>query len=240
MATQLSELRDAGKKAYVTGHIPPSEYNCLVYNACVNAEHTQLTQYLSLVLQSFTGNLGQPLYPVDRQQRLTDIMSNHSEAVAGIFFAHVHSNELRHIPSFSDNAPPMFIGGSIAPGYTTNPTFSIVQYDREGSSYPIDMATFTIDLGRDIIPDNNDVMMNPFNLTFPSLLDYLGMESLTNKEVIKLSNKMLPGSGKTDDVIWNRYFNNWYKGAPQTACDTLTCQRGEACLVACGFEIDSW
>lgn len=47
----------------------------------------------------------------------------------------------------------------------------------------------------------------------------------------------------TDEDTWNKYFYEtgaWYKGASQTACDTYTCKRAEACLVACGFYSDSW
>ena len=118
--------------------------------------------------------------------------------------------------------------------YHTDPTVSIVQYDKEGSSYPIDLATFKVDLGAGV-PAN---VANPFNMMFSSLNDYLGMESLTNKEVLKLSNNLL-----TDEKVWDNYFNKtgaWYKGAPQTACNSLACRRGEACLVACGFSDDAW
>jgi len=211
LSTQLSELRDAGKKAYITGHVPP-------------------------MLQSFTGSLGKPLYSDDIRMGLFDMLKEYEDAVAGLFFGHVHSNELRHIPELPDASSPLLIGGSLSPCYTTNPTFSIVKYDRDGSSLPIDLANYKVDLSS---PINNDTT-NPFNLTFSSILDYLEMESLTNKEVLRLSNKMLPGGSDMDEVIWNRYFNNYYKGVPQTACDNDSCQRAEACLVACGFDDNVW
>jgi len=201
---QLSDLRAAGNKVYLTGHIPP-------------------------MLQSYTGSIGKPLYKKEKEMKLIAIVSEYHDVIAGIFVAHVHSNELRHMPPFVGDAPPMLVGGSIAPGYTTNPVFSIVKYDKDGTSYPTDLASFAVDYANQEMLDNK----NPFEVTVPSLLEYLELESLTNSEVLKLSNKMMPGSGTTDDVIWNRYFNNWYKGVPQIECDD--CQRGEACLVACGF-----
>ena len=113
----------------------------------------------------------------------------------------------------------------------------MVQYDRGGTSQPVDIATFKVDLGKDA-PMDDDTNTNPFKLMTSSLVNFLGRETLSNDQVLKLSNDIL-----TDEDTWNKYFYEtgaWYKGASQTACDTYTCKRAEACLVACGFYSDSW
>ena len=53
------------------------------------------------------------------------MLAKYEDVVSGFFMAHVHSNELRHISSFSGSSPPLIISGSIAPCYTTDPTFSV-------------------------------------------------------------------------------------------------------------------
>ena len=189
------------------------------------------------VLQSFTGSLGDGLYAPTYRNMFFETMNEYKDVVAGLMFAHVHSNELRHIQQLPADGPPLLIGGSISPCYTTDPTFKIVQFEHGNMYHPIDIATFEVNLSEEIPAD----VTNPFKLRYgPSLVDYLGMESLTNGETLKLANKMLPGSGVTDQDTWDRYFNNWYKGTPQSQCNTPTCQRGEACLVACGFDNDLW
>ena len=77
---------------------------------------------------------------------------------------------------------------------------------------------------------DDDTNTNPFKLMTSSLVNFLGIETLSNDQVLKLSNDIL-----TDEDTWNKYFYEtgaWYKGASQTACDTYTCKRAEACLVA--------
>ena len=74
------------------------------------------------------------------------------------------------------------------------------------------MATYSVNLGEEI----PEYETNPFNLQIPSLVDYLGMESLTNHAIMKLADNMLD-----DNEVWINYFNNFYKGVTQTmACDT--------------------
>lgn len=205
LRSQLESARIENNKVYVTGHIPP-------------------------MLQSFTGSLGNPLYDIEKASRLWDLMVEYQDVIAGIFVAHVHSNELRHIPSFSGDAAPMFVGTSISPCYTTNPAFRIVKYSEETHAVE-DMATFSVDLEKDVDTEK------PFSRIVPSLTEFLGMESLTNKETLELATKLLPGG---DEEVWDNYFNSWYKGPAQTQCDSAECQRGEACLMACGFNSDNW
>mmetsp|Transcript_32464 Transcript_32464/g.58686 ORF Transcript_32464/g.58686 Transcript_32464/m.58686 type:complete len:501 (-) Transcript_32464:272-1774(-) len=201
----LTQIREAGRKVYITGHVPP-------------------------MLQSFTGNLGVGLYHVEKQERLFALFHEFEESIAAILFAHTHSNELRHTEALPDHAPPALIGTSISPCYTTDPGFRIVKYDLD-TYQPVDMATYSVNLGEEIPEDET----NPFNLQIPSLVDYLGMESLTNHAIMKLADNMLD-----DNEVWNNYFNNFYKGVTQTACDTAECRRGEVCLVACGFSETTW
>lgn len=209
LETQLQELRNKGKRVYVTGHIPP-------------------------MLQSFTGSLGQPLYLKEQGKKLDEIITSFNDVVAAVLVAHVHSNELRYNPKYQDDAPPMLAGTSLSPCYTTNPAFRVVKYDSGASESPLDMATFAVDLSDSIPAD----VTNPFTSIIPSLIDFLDMASLTNKETLKLANKLLPGSADNNQTIWNNYFNAWYQGVPQTQCDD--CQRAEACIVGCGFLDDVW
>ena len=60
------------------------------------------------------------------------ISSKYPNTTAGVFMAHVHSNELRHHPKFSPDAPPLLISGSITPCYTTDPTFVVVCINSRG------------------------------------------------------------------------------------------------------------
>lgn len=189
-----------------------------------------------VVLQSFTGSLGQPLYLSDKEQKLDDVIVSFRDVVAALLVAHVHSNELRFKPRYQDDAPPLLVGTSLSPCYTTDPAFRVVKYDKGGSQSPLDIATFAVDLSKSIPSE----ITNPFTEIIPSLIDFLGMMSLTNKETLQLANKMLPGSDYANQTIWNNYFNIWYKGAPQSQCDTATCQRAEACLVGCGFVEEVW
>jgi hypothetical protein len=186
------------------------------------------------VLQSFTGSLGQPLYLKEQGKKLDEIITSFNDVVAAVLVAHVHSNELRYNPKYQDDAPPMLVGTSLSPCYTSNPAFRVVKYDSGASESPLDMATFAVDLSDSIPAD----VTNPFTSIIPSLIDFLDMASLTNKETLKLANKLLPGSADNNQTIWNNYFNAWYQGVPQTQCDD--CQRAEACIVGCGFLDDVW
>ncbi|KAL7528102.1 hypothetical protein ACHAWF_002437 [Thalassiosira exigua] len=206
LRNQFLASRDVGRKLYITGHIPPSEY----LTCC----------------KVIRGILA--LYKKEKADRLWDIITEFDDVVAGVLFAHVHSNELRHIPTFFRDAPPMFIDWHL--------NISML-YDKPGiskaTSRPIDMASYFVDLSSGIY----DNATNLFALTVPSLIDYLGI-NLTNYDTLKLADKMMPGSGEAD--VWNNYFNHWHKGTPQTQCNTTSCQRGEACLVACGYSEEAW
>ena len=135
------------------------------------------------VLQSFTGSLGQPLYLKEQGKKLDEIITSFNDVVAAVLVAHVHSNELRYNPKYQDDAPPMLVGSSLSPCYTTNPAFRVVKYDSGASESPLDMATFAVDLSDSIPAD----VTNPFTSLIPSLIDFLDMASLTNKETLKLA-----------------------------------------------------
>ncbi|KAL7550574.1 hypothetical protein ACHAWF_013789 [Thalassiosira exigua] len=216
LRTQLSDARDAGKKVFLTGHIPP------VVDGFDKLKRHEMKM--------------RPFYEQDKPIILYDIIAEYMDVLAGLVFGHTHSNELRHVAALSDNGPPLLIGRSVGPCFSTNPGFNVVKYDRGGMFHPTDIASFTMDLSKQDSGTDPRSVPNPFVLDIPSVVEYLGMDSLTNSETLRLANRMLPGSGDATDV-WDRYYNNWFKGVPQNCHSqtiaSTTCQRYQACIVAC-------
>jgi len=236
---ELGDIRANGGKAYVTGHVPP-------------------------MLHSLWSSLGVAEY--DHSLRLLrDVLAPYADVVAGMFFGHVHSNQVRALPrelGFPDDGPPMLVSGSLAPCYETTPFFSLVKYDRGPSKYPVDVVTYRLDLDKNYSSsqDGADVVVvgggenrsstYPFEKMFDSLVEYLGLKSLTNGEV---RNRLFPGLADIDDgggdggAVWRDYFGTWYQGGTAKTsyaynyCNNASgCRRGEACLVACGFFQEHW
>ena len=153
-------------------------------------------------------------------------MRKYQDVVAGIFFAHVHSNELRAVPLMPDHYPPMIVSGSIAPCYTTSPFYSYVYYDRGESKFPIDIVTYNLDL------DVNTTTAN-WKRMFQNLTSYLGISALTNREVKRLADQLASNSSltsasasasvsasasasavseeDTNNTAFDHYFQTWYK-----------------------------
>ena len=63
------------------------------------------------------------------------------------------------------------------------------------------------------------------------------MSALTNTAAEQLFTSLL-----TDNSTWNNYFlQGWrYSGNVEELCPTEECRRGEACLVACGYDDAAW
>jgi hypothetical protein len=243
LQVQLDNARIAGDKIYLTGHVPP-------------------------MLQSYTGSLGAPLMPSRYIAQYFAMLSAHQDVIAAQLFGHVHSNELRAVPhgAMPDDAPPMLIQGSIAPCYTTTPFFSVVKYDRDGpTKYPTDLVTYHVDLDlyyNETTSSSSSSTSNSTNSSsiwkrmFISLTTSLGMAALTNAETRRLAERMATSddSNDTDTAgcgssgnstarcisIFQHYFDYWYKGIPQTDCNTATCHLQEACLVYNGFNETIW
>jgi len=245
--SELERIRSFGNgtKVHITGHVPP-------------------------ILQSYQSNLGDAeetksyvdeyflsvSSPDQIQKVIGGIAGNYSDVVAGMFFAHVHSNELRALPpglfgSGEDDGPPMLISGSMAPCYTTTPFFSVVKYDRGPTKYPVDIVTYNLDLDENNTYStvDNSISGSGINTTYPfrrmfddGLVAYLGMKSLTNSEMRNYLFPSLLGIGADGDTdgVWEAYFQNWFKGTPQQCTSESGCRRGEACLVACGYFQGEW
>ena len=212
LKAQLENARSNETKVYITGHIPG-------------------------MLQSYTGSLGEPLVKTEYHVQYTNLVLEYQDVIAAQLFGHVHSNEIRALEGFPDDAPPMIVSGSIAPGYTTTPFFSIVSYDFEETMHPKDLVTFNLDLAKynqtKIIIPESDI----WERMFDSLTSHLGMKALTNSETRKLASRFVSGEGS---IEFDAYFNKWYKGLPQTDCTSSDCIFKEACLVACGSTTSQW
>ncbi|KAL4154890.1 hypothetical protein PRNP1_007004 [Phytophthora ramorum] len=107
--TTLAELQDAGKFAYIAGHIAP-------------------------IVDSYGGN---PQWHVKYIAAYKKIVGKYADVIKAQFFGHVHSIEFR-VPVGSldgeDDAfqlLPMYITGSISPLFGNNPSFMVWDYDTE-------------------------------------------------------------------------------------------------------------
>lgn len=220
LEAQLEEARLNGDKVYITGHIPP-------------------------MLQSYTGGLGSPLWDPTHLERYSATVGRYRDVVASQLFGHVHSNEIRAVADSDDDAPPMLVLGSISPCYTNTPFFNVVLYDRGESKYPRDVVTYQLDISAHVnetiasSSTSPDAVVELWDRMFDNLTSHLGMEALTNSETRLLSKRMVE-----DGETFNAYFNDWYKGVVQEACESgggiAGCHRKEACLVACGSTNETW
>ena len=218
----LSSLRSQNKKVYITGHIPP-------------------------VVMSFVEAIGENLMYEHHVDRFYSTVSQYNDVVSGIFFGHLHSNEIRRIPNNGNkNTPPLIISGSMSPVYDSNPFFHVVTYDRDGSKFPLDLTSYSTDLENVIRqPPPNDSFIQ-FQPIFSSFLDFFEMEVFTNAEVEKLAAKFIQEDINMDESpadpqrkVWGPYWNQWYKGTPQIKCHD-TCRVQEACTMTCGMTTESW
>jgi len=202
----------------------------------MRADKTQLS---SLLHASTDSNLwlaclvSSPFYTVERYFATIE---RYRDVVASELFGHVHSNELRVVDSLPDDAAPMLILGSIAPGYTTNPFFDVVLYDRGETKRPRDLVTYQVDLAVHNGTAKSDPDPDIWDRMFASLTSHLGMKALTNAETRLLGERMF-----ADDTTFDAYFNYWYKGLDQPGCGTDgDCRRKEACLLPCGSVNETW
>ncbi|KAL7538537.1 hypothetical protein ACHAWF_006118 [Thalassiosira exigua] len=217
LRVQLENAREGDRKVYITGHIPPilAYYNQEMY------------------------------YAKDKHDAIYDLVAEYQDVVAGMIFAHTHSNELRRVPGLPDDAPPLLLARSVGPCKGSDPGFNIVKYDRGATFRPIDIATFEMKMSGGAHPNSNvfsNSNNNAFYLEIPSVVEYLGMDSLTNGETLRLAGRMLPSSSNetttNGDDIWDKYYGTWFQGVmPRRDAGY---RRMSACLVACGDSYDMW
>ncbi|KAI9912126.1 hypothetical protein PsorP6_009257 [Peronosclerospora sorghi] len=108
----LAKLRDAGKFAFLAGHIPP-------------------------IVDSYGGD---PQWHTKYIVEYKKIVGHYADVIKAQLFGHVHSVEFRvpvtSLESAIDNGnafqlPPMYISGSISPLFGNNPSFILWEYDHE-------------------------------------------------------------------------------------------------------------
>ncbi|GMF32029.1 unnamed protein product [Phytophthora lilii] len=105
----LGELQDAGKFAYIAGHIAP-------------------------IVDSYGGN---PQWHIKYIVKYKEIVGKYADVIKAQFFGHVHSVEFRvPVASLDGNDDsfqllPMYITGSISPLFGNNPSFMVWEYDTE-------------------------------------------------------------------------------------------------------------
>jgi len=161
--------------------------------------------------------------------RYYETILNFSDVVSGQMFGHFHINSLHVAHELPFDAPPILIIGSVSPINGNNPTFSVVSYDRGASKFPIDLTSYTLDLGGDVhLLDNTNVAQ--FKPLFSSLLQFLGIKNFTNSEVLKLASRLMLSDEAAQD------WQDWKvaKKHNDTACNSTKCRLEEACTIACG------
>jgi hypothetical protein len=229
---ELTRLRQLGKRTYITGHIPPIAISYYPYE-------------------------GNPLLFESHTRRYHTSISEFSDVIAGQFFGHTHSNELRVSNSLPSDSPPIIIIGAVSPIYGNDPGFSIVTYHQSGESeatndttqsyqrvqqpfVPLDLVTFHLNLKNiTIIYDNYNNTIAKFQPLFPSLIQFLNISNLTNGQIWDLSGRFTStiNGGSTE---WMRYWQQWYQDDKHEPACNGNCRIKEACIIACGNLQATW
>ena len=197
---ELTNLRGAGKKAYITGHTP------LIVD--VGIAETHLSRYY-------------------------DTISRFPDVVAGQMFGHLHSNSLFVSNKVDDELPPIIVIGSISPSNGNDPTFSVVSYDRGETKFPVDLTSYTLPLDEDIFFLESNVAQ--FRPLFTSLLEFFGMEALTNVEVSNLAGRLVTGNSD----LRVKYWHEWNGLPDHSNCSgDVNCLIAKSCTIACGSSKD--
>lgn len=233
LAVTLKEIRNMKKRAYITGHIPP-------------------------IVESYIHSVGNNLMDPSHLHRFYNLIAEFNDVISGLFFGHIHTNELRRTAGLPDSHPPMFISGSISPIYHSAPFYHIVEYDHTqgGTKFLKDIISFSTDLKNiTTISDGSNEYIEFYQM-FSSLREYIGLNELTNAEVKELSGRLVVDTTtitsdvdnqeeasiiqtEKADVIWDKFYNHWYKGTDQIPCDGR-CRIQQACVVSCGLTSETW
>jgi hypothetical protein len=164
--------------------------------------------------------------------RYYETILNFSDVVSSQMFGHFHINSLHVAQELPFDAPPILIVGSVSPINGNNPTFSVVSYDRGASKFPIDLTSYTLDLGGEVhLLDNTNVAQ--FKPLFSSLLQFLGIKNFTNAEVFKLASRLMLSDEAAQD--WQEWkVAKKHNDTNDTVCNGMKCRLKEACTIACG------
>ncbi|KAG2533558.1 hypothetical protein JM18_000003 [Phytophthora kernoviae] len=171
----LAELQEAGKFAYIAGHIAP-------------------------IVDSYGGNpQWHPKYIV----KYKNIVGKYADVIKAQFFGHVHSIEFR-VPvetlggvGHVDDAfqlLPMYVSGSISPLFGNNPSFMVWDFDTE--TYEIlDYAVYGSDIAE------SDPQLN-WKLLFQASKVY-GLASLSGKDLTDFVQRTQQNVSLLEDYYWN-------------------------------------
>jgi hypothetical protein len=161
--------------------------------------------------------------------RFLTLFAEFEDVIAAHLFGHLHSNELRAVPDLPADSPPLIIQASVAPCYNNQPFLTLATYDVAGGSQRVtDLSAQYVDLAAS--DTEGGARWVPL---FDSVLHYLALPSLTNGAVLRLATEMA-----SNDRLWSRYRDAWYKGVPQDSCQAA-CRATFACLLSDGFAMNN-
>ncbi|RQM18141.1 hypothetical protein DD237_000174 [Peronospora effusa] len=171
----LAGLQNAGKFAYIAGHIAP-------------------------IVGSYGGNLQ---WHTKYIVKYKSVVGKYADVIKAQFFGHIHSVEFR-VPVMSlDEAvseddtfelPPMYITGSISPIFGNNPSFMVWEYDTE--TYKVlDYAVYGSDI-RESEPQLD------WKLLFKASEDY-GLKSLSLMELSAFVQRAERNFSLVEKYYWN-------------------------------------
>ncbi|ETL81107.1 hypothetical protein, variant [Phytophthora nicotianae] len=171
----LAELQDAGRFAYIAGHIAP-------------------------IVDSYGGN---PQWHPKYIFKYKNIVGKYADVIKAQFFGHVHSVEFRvpvaslDGPTGEDDAfqlPPMYITGSISPLFGNNPSFMVWDYDIE--TYEVlDYAVYASNIA-EIEPQLD------WKLLFKASEAY-SLKSLSLPELSSFVHRVEQNASLVEDYYWN-------------------------------------
>ncbi|KAG7384989.1 Acid sphingomyelinase-like phosphodiesterase 3a [Phytophthora boehmeriae] len=171
----LAKLQEAGKFAYIAGHIAP-------------------------IVDSYGGNpQWHPKYIV----KYKNIVGKYADVIKAQFFGHVHSVEFRVPVETLDGGAgaddafqllPMYISGSISPLFGNNPSFMVWDFDTK--TYEVlDYAVYGSDIA-DSVPQLK------WKLLFRASEAY-GLTSLSLKDLSDFVQRAQQNVSLLEDYFWN-------------------------------------
>ncbi|KAG3109914.1 hypothetical protein PI124_g11105 [Phytophthora idaei] len=203
----LSELRGAGKMAYIVGHIPP-------------------------IIDSYAGA---PMWNETYIKTYKQIVSQYTDIIKAQFFGHVHSIEFR-LPlssslstqfqqsgvtvddDYSDSSElvPLFMTAAISPLFLNNPAFMVWDFD----SATYDVLDFTV-YGGNISEATQDV---DWKALFQASTEY-GVSSLSTSEITRFVERAAADA----QLLEQYYFNSKAQSRLQSSCLAAACQAEWLC-----------
>ncbi|KAG7379744.1 Acid sphingomyelinase-like phosphodiesterase 3b [Phytophthora pseudosyringae] len=203
----LSELRGAGKLAYIVGHIPP-------------------------IIDSYSGS---PMWNDTYIKTYKQIVSQYTDIIKAQFFGHVHSIEFR-LPlssglsaqfqqdgvtvddDYTDSSDlvPLFMVAAISPIFLNNPAFMV--WDFDATTY--DILDFTV-YGGNISSATQDV---DWKALFQASTEY-GVSALNTSEITSFAERAAADA----ELLEQYYFNSQAQSRLQSSCLDAACQAKWMC-----------